>query len=308
MRVVVVGATGVLGRAAVAALVESGYDVAGLARGPGRARLLRDLGAEPCAATLADHDALVGMLSGADAVCNLLSRVPVGLAAMRPDAWRTHDRLRTEGSRRIVAAAREARVRRLVQASVSDVYADQGDAWVTEDSPLGITRATEPASVAEAHVQDFDGGARCGGRVGVVLRLGGVVGDDPQSRYLLRSAGHGHPVGLGSPDGWAHVLHEDDLGGAVVTALGVPGGVYNVGAEPVRRRDLMDALAVAAGRDEVSFVGPLARRLGGVRLEPRGRSLRVSSARFAAAGGWRATRERVDPSWFGAPTPSGVAW
>ena len=307
MRVAVVGATGVLGRAAVAALVRCGYDVVALARGAGGAALLRDLGAEPWAATLSDHDALVGMLSGADTVCNLLSRVPVGLAAMRPDAWRTHDRLRTEGSRRIVAAAREARVRRLVQASVSDVYADQGDAWVTEDSPLGITRATEPASVAESYAQDFDGGPRCGGRVGVVLRFGGVVGDDPQSRHLLRSAGHGHPVGLGSPLGWTHVVHEDDLGAAVVAALGVPGGVYNVGAEPVRRHDLMEALAAAAGREAISFVGPLARRLGGVRLEPRARSLRVSSARFAAAGGWEPTRARVDPSWFGAQAPTGVA-
>ena len=222
------------------------------------------------------------MFEGADAVCNFATHVPVGLAAVRPHAWRAHDRLRTDGVRRVVEAAREARVRRVVQESVSFLYAGQGDDWVGEDSPVEITRATEPASVGESHVQDY----ACGSRTGVVLRLGTIVGDDPMTRFQLRAVRHGHAIGTGTPEGWAHVVHTDDLGPAVLAALSAPSGVYNVGAQPVRRVDLVAGYSMAAGRASIDFMGPLMRRLGGARLEPLARSLRVSSEHFTAQTGW----------------------
>jgi nucleoside-diphosphate-sugar epimerase len=284
MRVAVIGATGVIGRSVVPTLLAAGHDVVGLARTPEKARLLTRLGAEPSAATSMDHQELVGMFDGVDAVCNFATHVPAGLAALRPHA----------------EAARDARVRRIVQESVSFLYADQGDLVVTEESPVVITPATEPASVGESVVQGYS----CGSRTGVVLRFGTLVADDPGSRLQLRSAGHGHALGPGSLDGWAHVVHVEDVGPAVLAALGVPSGIYNVGAEPVRRADLMAGLAAGAGRDGVDFVGPLLRRLGGVRLEPLGRSLRVSSQLFTSTSGWTPARARFDASWFSAAQPS----
>ncbi|HYO38608.1 MAG TPA: NAD(P)-dependent oxidoreductase [Nocardioidaceae bacterium] len=302
MRVAVVGATGVIGRAVVPVLLEAGHEVVGLARTPEKARALVCSGAQAQIAGLLDHDGLVDMFRGADAVCNFATHVPVGLSVVRPHAWRANDRLRTEGVRRVVAAAREARVRRIVQESVSFLYADQGDDLVTEASPLAITRATEPASVGELHVQDYV----CGSRSSVVLRLGAIVGDDPMTRFQLRSARHGHAIGLGTPEGWAHVVHVDDLGTAALAALSVPSGVYNVGAEPVRRSDLMAGFAAAAGREAVNFVGPFLRRVGRERLEPLARSLRVSSDRFATQSGWSPARAHFDASWFSAVLPSGA--
>ena len=296
MRVAVAGATGVIGRSVVPVLLQAGYEVVGLARTPEKARLLRDLGAEARHASLLDHAGLVALFDGADAVCNFATHIPVGLSAVRPHAWRANDWLRTEGVRRVLEAAREARVRRVVQESVSFLYADHGDAWVTEEAPVEITRATEPASVGESHVQDY----ACGSRTGVVLRFGTIVGDDPMTRFQLRSVGHGHPIGLGSPDGWAHVVHTDDLGPAVLAALSTPSGVYNVGAEPVRRVELVAGYSSAAGRESIDFIGPFLRRVGGVRLEPLARSLRVSSEHFTAQSGWSPRRERFDVSWFAA--------
>jgi nucleoside-diphosphate-sugar epimerase len=240
------------------------------------------------------------MFEGADAVCNFATHVPVGLAGLRPRAWRANDRLRTDGVRRVVDAAREAGVRRVVQESVSFLYADQGDEWVAEDSPVEITRATEPASVGESHVQKY----ACGSRTGVVLRFGTIIGDDPMTRFQLRSIRHGLAVGLGSPDGWAHVVHTEDLGPAVLAALAAPTGVFNVGAEPVRRFEMVAGFAAFTGRDSIDFMGPLMRRLGGVRLEPLARSLRVSSDHLTASTGWTARRAKFDSSWFEALRPS----
>jgi nucleoside-diphosphate-sugar epimerase len=294
MKVAMVGATGVIGTSAVQALVAAGHDVFALARTPERAALLGSRGATGVPADLFDHDSLVAMFEGCDAVVNAVTRIPVGLRASRPSAWRENDRLRTEGVRRVTAAAREAHVRRLVQESISLVYADHGDDWIDESSSLGINSATEPAAVGETHVQDY----RSDLRQGVVLRLGLLIGDDATTRFLLRGARRGRPIGLGAPDGWVHPLHTDDVGPAFVAALTAPSGVYNVGAEPVRRSELVQGFADAVGRDSVGFMGPVLRRLSGRRAEPVTRSLRVSSEHFRCRTGWTPRRAQFDASWL----------
>lgn len=295
VKVAITGATGVIGRAAVATLVAEGIEVRALARSEDKAEELTAMGARPVRATLGDAEGLRRLVEGADAVCNFATSVPVGYAGALPGAWRTNDRLRTEGSRRVVEAARGAGVRRVVQESVSFLYADRGDAWVTESASLDITRATEPAAVAETHVQDY----ACGSRTGVVLRFGLIVGDDPATRWQLRAARRGSPIGLGRPDGWLHVIHTDDLGPAVLSALSAPSGVYNVGAQPVRRADYVQAFADTVGRPSAGFLGPVLSRLAGARAEPLTRSLRVSAEHFTETTGWTPRRAAFGVSWLG---------
>ncbi len=295
MRIAVVGATGVVGASAVAALVDAGHDVLGLARDADRARAVESAGATPVAADLADHYGLVAMFEGCDVVVSASGRVPVGYRAMRRSSWRDQDWLCTEGVRAVVAAARAAHVRRVVQESVSLVYADHGDEWIDEHSPLDINAATEPSCVGEAHVQGYQTDLA----QGVVLRFGRVFGDDDTTRFLLHGVRRGRSIGLGGPEAWVHPVHTDDVGGAVVAALEAPSGVYNVGADPVRRRDLLHGFAEAAGR-ESGIMGPALRRLNGRRAEPFTRSLRVSSEHFRATTGWTPSMPRFDASWLAA--------
>ncbi|HEX6246918.1 MAG TPA: NAD(P)H-binding protein [Nocardioidaceae bacterium] len=294
MKVAVVGATGVVGSSTVRALVGSGHDVFALARTPEKGALLESWGATAASADLFDHDSLVTMFQGCDVVVNAATRIPVGFRAARSSAWRENDRLRTEGVRAVADAARAAHVRRFVQESVSFVYADQGDSWIDEQSPLDINAATEPACVGESHVQDYQSDLR----QGVVLRFGTIIGDDATTRFFLHAARRGRAIGLGSPHGWVHPIHTDDIGPAVVAALGAPSGVYNVGAEPVRRGDLVQGYADVVGRGSAAFMGPLLRRVSGRRAEPVTRSLRVSSEHFRATTGWNPRRAQFDASWL----------
>lgn len=296
MKVVVSGGTGVIGRAAVTALLADGHDVDVVCRSADNVATVTELGARPRLGDLFDVDALTHLYGGADTVVNLATHVPVGYAAALPQSWRRNDALRTTAVANVVTAARAAGVRRVVQESVSFLYADGGDAWITEDCPIEINPSTEPAAVGEAHVQEYAGGFTAG----VLLRFGNIVGDDPQTRFWLRAAGNGRPVGVGRPDQWSHLVHTDDLGPAVVAALRAPSGVYNVGAAPVLRGDLVDGYAKAAGAPGGSFLGPMLRRLAGPRIEPLARSLRVSSDRFAAQTGWQPLRPTFDPAWFDA--------
>jgi nucleoside-diphosphate-sugar epimerase len=296
VRTVLTGGSGVIGRATVPALREAGHEVLVVTRSPRAAEIVRGLGAEALSGDVLDLDSLSAAYEGADAVVNLATKVPVGNRALVPGAWRRHDRLRTRGVANVVEAARLAGVRRVVQESVSFVYADQGDDWVTELSPVDITPTTEPVAVGETQIQDY----ACDSRVGVVLRFGTIVGDDPQTRYWLRATERGRRIGIGHPSDWAHLIHTDDLGGAVLASLHAPSGVYNVGAEPAQRHELVQGYADAAHVESRAFLGPIARWAIGPRLEPLARSLRVSSDHFAAQTGWRATRPKFESSWLDA--------
>lgn len=296
VRIVVSGGTGVIGHAAVPALLADGHEVVVVTRSADSAAVAGRLGAAAVSGDLFDPDALTRAFEGADAVVNLAGGMPTGYRAAHRAAWRRHDALRTTGVGNVVAAARRAGVRRVLQDSASFLYADHGDDWITEQSPLEITPATEPLAVAEAHVQDY----ACDSRVGVILRLGRLVGDDPMTRRRLRAARRGRPVGLGTSGAWTHLLHTDDVGSAVAAALHAPSGIYNVGAEPVRQDDVVTAYARVTGIENLGFMGPVLRRVAGTRLEPMARSLRVCSDHFAAHTGWAPSRPQFEVSWLDA--------
>jgi nucleoside-diphosphate-sugar epimerase len=296
VRIVLTGGTGVIGRASVTALLDAGHGVVVVTRSSSGAQLVERLGAVAVPGDVLDAQSLAVAYEGAEAVVNLATKVPVGHSALLPGAWRRNDRLRTTGVANVVEAARAAGVRRVVQESASVLYADQGDEWITEQSPIDITPMTEPAAVGESLVQDY----ACGSRAGVVLRFGTIVGADPQTRHWLRATGNGRRVGIGHPGDWAHVIHTDDLGGAVLAALHAPSGVYNVGAEPVQRHDLVQGYADAARVESAAFMGAWGRWSLGPRLEPLSRSLRVSADHFQAQTGWCAVRPKFEAAWLDA--------
>jgi nucleoside-diphosphate-sugar epimerase len=213
---------------------------------------------------------------------------------MRSGAWKANDRLRTEGSRLVAKAARQAGVGRFIQESASILYADGGDEWLTESSPLAVTRAVEPAAIAETNAAEFAPDHRDP----VILRFGNLIGDDPTTRWRLAQARSGRPVGLGAPQDWAHVVHPEDAGTAVAASLTAPGGVYNVGADPVTRQAMNDVFAQAVDRNRVGFVPRLVVRLAGERLEPLTRSHRVTSDKLHETTGWKPVRHTFDQSWL----------
>ena len=113
MKVAVVGATGVIGTSAVRALVAAGHDVFALARTPDKAESLESRGATAVSADLFDHDSLVALFEGCDAVVNAATRIPVGFRAARSSAWRENDRLRHEVSRMEAALSQRSASARL---------------------------------------------------------------------------------------------------------------------------------------------------------------------------------------------------
>lgn len=294
MRVLVIGATGVLGRPAVRRLLADGHEVSGLARSASRAAVIAAQGITPVVGDLFDAASLATVLPGHEAVVNLATRIPSAGKAALGMGWAANDHVRVAGTAALVAAALDcADVRVIVQEGVSLCYADGGDAEITEDSPLDVPGMVRSSVVAHENVARF----ATDGRVGVRLRIGQLTGDDPLTRAMLRGARFGMPLVYGSPDGWTAPILPADAAAGAVAALAAPSGVYNVTAGPVRKSALGAALAQAAGaRRARSISAGTARLMGAAAVFAR--SQRVVSRKLTGATGWQPAAPRPHADWF----------
>src|SRR5260221_8457103 len=98
MRVFVAGATGVLGRRAVARLVAAGHQVAAVSRSPEKDELLESLGARPVRVDLFDADAVRTAGAGHDAGANTATKNPPLRAKARNAPWLQDERVRREAT------------------------------------------------------------------------------------------------------------------------------------------------------------------------------------------------------------------
>jgi nucleoside-diphosphate-sugar epimerase len=284
MKVFVAGATGVVGRRAVRLLVSAGHDVTGVARSPGKAQLLRTLGAEPVSVDLFDPVAVTAAVAGHDVVCNLATHIPELRHASLPGAWNETIRLRTVASGHLVDAALATGAARFIQESIAFLYADGGTGWIDEEAALADGAFSGSVGAAEAQARRFT----AAGGVGIALRFGLFYGAGASHTVdQLRMARRGVAPSIGSGDGYQSMIHLDDAAAAVVAALRAPAGTYNVVEDaPATRAEQADAIAGALGIDAPRQLPALIARLAGAKAAPMARSQRVSNRRFRAATGW----------------------
>jgi nucleoside-diphosphate-sugar epimerase len=278
MKVFVAGATGVVGKRAVARLVEAGHEVTAVARSAEKAELVRSLGATPVQVSLFDRDGLTAM-AGHDAVVTLATKIPSISRALAPGAWDENNRIRTEGSATLVDAAIAAGVSRYVQESITFTYPDGGDAWIdaasTEIDPPKIGASAADAETSAARFTEAGGS-------GIVLRFGMFYAPDAvHTQEMTSRARRGISLVAGRPDAYQSMIHADDAASAVVAALDAPAGTYDiVDDDPLTRRDVAKVLGGA-----LRLPGSLA-RLGGSYTEIMARSQRVSNRRFKELTSW----------------------
>lgn len=296
MRVFVIGGTGAVGGHAIPALVRAAHAITALARTPEKAAWLRAQGATPITVSLFDRAALTTAFAGHDAVVNLASAIPPTAQFMRTTAWAANDRVRTQGSAAVADAALAAGVARVVQESVSMVYPDQGAAWIDEDCPPDPYPLARANLAAEASARRF---AAAGG-AGVVLRFAWFYGPGAtHSEEFFALARRHIAIMMGPPDGYVSSIHVADAGTAVVAALTVPAGTYNVvDDEPLTKRGYADTLSAAAGTAAWLRLPGRAALLLSDRSTSLTRSLRVSNARLRAASGWTPRYPSARQGWM----------
>lgn len=239
MRVLIAGSTGVIGRALVPLLEATGHEAIGLSRAQGVDLL--DAAAVRKAVRQAAPDAVLHMATAIPAELN-----PRRLAR----DFALTNRLRTEGTRNLVAAAGEIGVGRIISQGVAFGY-EPGAGAANEDVPLwteGAPKQFAPAveALASLERQTIEAG-------GLVLRFGHLYGpgtafDVDGSLTAAVRAGKMPLVGKG--ESVFSFTHTHDAATAIVAALDKPNvtGVLNVvDDEPLLVRDWLPELARTVG-------------------------------------------------------------
>ena len=253
MRIFVVGATGAIGRPLIRKLVDAGHEVTGTTRSDGRTDRVRAAGCEPAVVDILDRDCVVRAVADAkpDVVVHQATDIPGDFNPRKiAKVFESTNRLRTEGTRNLVEAARQAGVSRVVAQSIAFAYGTDGDGPKTEDErlvgdegPAGFDRIVGPLADLEQTVL---------GAAGVVLRYGHLYGpgtiyasDGSVARRVRKRQ---YPV-IGDGSGEFSFIHVDDAAAATVAAIErAASDVYNiVDDEPARVRDWLPDYADAIG-------------------------------------------------------------
>ena len=230
MRVLVAGATGVIGNRMVPLLAAVGHEVLGLARPGGDTTRLEAAGARAVVADALDRDGLRRVVRQAapDAVVNMLTAIPAEIDPKHlARDFALTNRLRTEGTRNLIDAAGAARV---ISQGLAYGY-QPGQGLADEDAPLwGTGTPKQFVPVLDALVELERLTTQAGG---LVLRLGHLYG--PGSIYaadgsFVQQVRAGKVPLVGGGNAVFSFTHADDVAAAVAAALDKAdlAGVLNV--------------------------------------------------------------------------------
>lgn len=205
MKILVAGASGVIGQKLCQLLVADGHAVSGTTRSAGKAALLEALGVTPLVVDVFDARALADavMQAGPEIVIHQLTDLPDGLDPAQMAAARIrNNNIRDEGTRNLVTAAVASGAKRLIAQSIAFAYAP-GPLPYDEAAPL------DPAATGVISLETQVLNAPL---IGVVLRYGKFYG--PGTGFDTAPAG--------GP------LHVDAAADAARLAVTHGAGVYNV--------------------------------------------------------------------------------
>jgi nucleoside-diphosphate-sugar epimerase len=307
MRVFVAGASGAIGTRLVAQLMVRGHEVIGTCHAPGNAERVRALGAKAIALDLLDPRAVrkAVLETEPDAIIHQATALADAHFSRSLDrSFAPTNRLRTEGTDALLAAAREAGVHRFAaQSFASFRHARVGGPVKSEDDPLD---PAPPAAVREtnAAMRYLDQAVTHAG--GIALRYGGFYGA-PNDGLIEPVRKRQFPI-IGNGGGLSSFIHLDDAAAATVLALEHGrAGIYNiVDDEPAPVREWLPVLANALGAKPPRHVPRwLARLVAGEAAVMMGTESRgASNAKAKRELGWTLRY----PSWrqgfalaYGAP-------
>ncbi|WP_214413276.1 NAD-dependent epimerase/dehydratase family protein [Sphaerisporangium fuscum] len=294
MRVFVAGGAGVLGRRLVPQLVARGHQVTATTTSAAKLDLLERLGAE--AVVMDGLDAMsVGEAVAAarsDVIVHQMTAISGTPDIKHFDRWfAATNRLRTEGTDHLLAAAEATGVSHFVAQSHASWNGIRKGGWVkTEEDPLDPT-STGKGAEAIRHLEEAV--VKAGG---AVLRYGAFYGPGATGDQVELVRKRQYPV-VGNGAGHSSWVHLDDAASATVLAVEQKArGVFNiVDDEPAPAGEWLPYLAACAGAKRPMRIPTwLARPLAGkvaVTMMTEGRGF--SNAKAKRELGWRLRY----PSW-----------
>ncbi len=294
MRVFVAGGAGVLGRRLVPQLVARGHQVMATTTSSAKSGMVERLGAEAIVMDGLDAGSVGEAVAKArpDVIVHQMTAISGKPDIKHFDRWfATTNRLRTEGTDHLLAAAEATGVSHFIAQGYASWNGVRTGGWVkTEEDPLDPT-STGKGAKALRHLEDAV--VRAGG---AVLRYGAFYGPGATDDQVELVRKRQYPV-VGNGGGYSSWVHLDDAAGATVLAVEHKArGVFNIiDDEPAPAREWLPYLAECAGakppmRVPVWLARPLAGQTA-VTMMTEGRGF--SNAKAKRELGWQLRY----PSW-----------
>jgi nucleoside-diphosphate-sugar epimerase len=286
--VLLAGAGGAIGIPLTRRLLAHDHQVLALIRHSAGATRLAALGADPVVADALDRDGLLRALDGRSADAVIHEVTALKKPPLRHSGMALTDRLRTEGTANLLAAAEMLGAPRFLTQSfiLGYGYRDHGDAVITERAAFG-RRAGDRSDPHLAAMRSTEEQAFTAPE-GMALRYGLLYGGDAEE-MRARLVRRGMPVARGGLLGW---VHHEDAAAATVAALerGLAGQAYNVVDDlPATWEEVYTAMAEAFGAPRPRRLpGPLLRLIAPyVASFVVGTSMCVANDKAKAELGWQ---------------------
>jgi 2-alkyl-3-oxoalkanoate reductase len=251
MRVLVVGATGAIGRQLVPQLLAAGHQVSASTRSPAKLAGLRAAGADPLVLDGLDGAAVGEAVARAepDVIVHEMTSIPASINLRKFDqTFAATNALRTTGLDHLLAAATAQGVRRFIAQSYAGwPNIRSGGPVKTEEDPLDPD-PPESQRRALAAIRHLEQAVTAAPLEGLALRYGNLYGPG-SSEAFVRLLKHRQVPVIGDGAGVWSFLHVTDAAAATVAAVhGGPPGIYNVvDDEPATVAEWLPVVAAAAG-------------------------------------------------------------
>jgi nucleoside-diphosphate-sugar epimerase len=250
MRIFIVGATGVLGKALLPLLQQQGHAVRALVRSKAKVQELQNIGIDAREGDLLTADVeplLLDMMEGCDAAIHIATAIPEDSTAL--GAWDRNTRLRTEGTQHMLQAALATGVKRYIQQSIVMAYPDGGDEWIYENTPLDASPERRSLCGPVIDMEDIVRDIARDQLQWCILRGGNFVGPGTSQDRLIESLRAGTTSIPCDGTTFLSLVHVADMATAVSSALtqAPAGTLYNIVDEPIRSGDYLTRLATLVG-------------------------------------------------------------
>jgi nucleoside-diphosphate-sugar epimerase len=292
LNIFIAGGSGAIGRQLVPMLVRQGHRVTAMTRTSAGAARLAAMGATPFIGDVFDVDRLNGLVR--QATPELVIHQLTAFGATDGDPLAQTLRVRTEGTRNLVTAARQAGARRLITQSISFICQPVTSGLTDEDTPLYLDAPDAIRPLAQAVAEMEQRTLEAPGLQGVVLRYGWFYGPgtnfDPADA-IPRAIRNGRMPIVGEGNGCYSFIHVQDAAAATTKALASAApGIYNIVDDaPARLHDWLPVAAQLLGASPpVTMDEALARqKLGDMRVYIFNEQSGASNHKAKTALAWR---------------------
>jgi nucleoside-diphosphate-sugar epimerase len=298
LNIFIAGGSGAIGRQLVPLLVQDGHHVVAMTRSPRGAAQLAAMGATPVIADVFDTDKLDKLFARGNP--EIVIHQLTAFGATDADPLAETIRIRTEGTRNLVRAAKKSGARRFIAQSISFICKPVAAGLTDEETPLYLDAPHAMRPLADA-VADLERQTLADNAMeGVVLRYGWFYG--PGTNYdpadaIPRAIKKGRMPIVGTGSGTYSFVHVHDAALATMKALtrAAP-GIYNIVDDaPAKLSEWLPVVATLLDAPQPAFMDETVARdkLGDMLVYVFNEQSGASNRKAKAVLGW----EPVISSW-----------